>query len=71
MMASGGDDDRASSLTILGILIIAAGGTALLAPVIEQGLPVLAAAASFILVSAALTLALFPRLTATPPLNSN
>ncbi|MDJ0922016.1 MAG: MFS transporter [Henriciella sp.] len=62
MMSSGGDDDRAASLTILGMLIIAAGGTALLAPVIDEGLPVLAAATSFILVAAMVSLAVFPRL---------
>ncbi|MEO0551169.1 MAG: MFS transporter [Pseudomonadota bacterium] len=66
MQASGGDDDRAASLTILGILVIAAGGTALLAPVINQGLPVLAAAACFILVAAMASLALLPRLAPIP-----
>ena len=62
MMASGGDDDRAASLTILGILCIAGGGTALLAPFIHQGLPVLAGAAGLILVAAMICLALLPSL---------
>lgn len=42
VMAGRGDDDRASALVILFILGIAAGGTALLAPVITLGLPALA-----------------------------
>ena len=62
MMASGGDDDRASSLTILGILLIAAGGTALLAPLIVHGLPVLAAAVSVIFLCAMAALAYLPQL---------
>lgn len=42
VMAGRGDDDRASALVILFILGTAAGGTALLAPVITLGLPALA-----------------------------
>jgi predicted MFS family arabinose efflux permease len=42
VIAGAGDDDRASSLTILFILGVSAGGAALFAPFIEGGLPALA-----------------------------
>lgn len=45
IVAGGGDDDRASSLTILFILGVSAGGAAAFAPFIELGLPALAFAA--------------------------
>ena len=62
IIAGEGDDDRAASLTILAIFVVAAGGTALLAPVIGQGLVPLAATGFGIQVAALVTLSLFPRL---------
>lgn len=62
VFAGRGDDDRASSLTILAILTVAAGGTALLAPFISGGLIVLANAGSLVLVGALVALAIWPKL---------
>ncbi len=44
LAASDGDDDRGSALILLSFTLIAAGGTAALAPFIQHGLPVLAIA---------------------------
>lgn len=62
IVAGRGDDDRAASLTILAITAVSAGGTALLAPFIERGLPALALGAAGLQLSACLILALLPRL---------
>ncbi|MGF1605525.1 MAG: MFS transporter [Rhodothalassiaceae bacterium] len=61
IIAGSGDDDRAASLMILAILGTAAAGTALLAPVILHGLPVLCAAVAAVeLVAVALLMAVKP-----------
>ena len=62
MIAGEGDDDRAASLTILAIFVIAAGGTAALAPFIGGGLVPLALAGAVLQVAAALTLIALPGL---------
>lgn len=61
LIASEGDNDRGASLMILAILGVAAGGTALLAPFVLSGLPILCAAVAVIqLTAAALLLAIKP-----------
>ncbi|MEM9303022.1 MAG: MFS transporter [Pseudomonadota bacterium] len=62
IMAGEGDDDRAASLTILAILGVAAGGTAMLAPVVTAGLVPLALACLAVQMTALLGLAVLPRL---------
>lgn len=62
IMAGQGDDDRASSLTILWIFAIAALGTAAVSPFIEDGLVPLALAGAGLQGGAALSLVLLPRL---------
>ncbi len=62
ILAGGGDDDRASSLTILFILGVSAGGAAAFAPFIEQGLPALAGAALLAEAAGMAALMLLPRL---------
>lgn len=57
-----GDDDRAASLTILSIFVIAAGGTAVLAPVISAGLLPLAVAGLVLQALAVVSLLALPRL---------
>ena len=66
IMAGNGDDDRASSLTILGMFAIAALGTAAVSPFIEVGLVPLACAGAGLQIAAALCLILLPKLKATP-----
>lgn len=61
IMAGHGDDDRASALVILFITGISAGGTALLAPFIALGLPVLTLAVALVQ-AAGLAALLLPRL---------
>ncbi|MEE2877672.1 MAG: MFS transporter [Pseudomonadota bacterium] len=62
ILAGKGDDDRASSLTILWIFTIAALGTAAVSPFIEDGLVPLALAGAALQGGAVLSLALLPRL---------
>ncbi len=62
ILAGHGDDDRAASLTILAILLVAAGGTALLAPWISHGLIVLAGASCAVLTAALGAMAVWPKL---------
>jgi len=62
IMAGQGDDDRASSLTILSIFGIAALGTAAVSPFIEVGLVPLAIAGAGLQLGAMLCLVLLPRL---------
>ncbi|MFV3076589.1 MFS transporter [Niveispirillum fermenti] len=64
IMAGRGDDDRASALVILFITGMASGGTALLAPFIMMGLPVLAAAVLLMQVLGMVCLLTLPRLKA-------
>lgn len=52
IMAADGDDERAASLTVLFITGVSAGGTALLAPYIDGGLPVLAGAVALLQMAA-------------------
>ncbi len=59
--AGDGDDERAASLTILAIMTVSAAGTALIAPFITHGLPVLAAASTISQVLAVIALAFLPR----------
>lgn len=60
LQASGGDDARASALVILSIMLITAGGTVLVAPVIADGLAPLALAALLPSLLSLLVLRLFP-----------
>ena len=62
IMAGQGDDDRASSLTILWIFGIAALGTAAVSPFIEDGLIPLAIAGAGLQLGAMLCLVILPRL---------
>lgn len=62
MMAANGQDDRASSLVILTIFLTASAATALLAPVVEQGLIWVASAAALIEVLSVMFLAVLPGL---------
>ena len=62
IIAGAGDDDRASSLLFLAITILSAGGTALLAPFIEQGLFALCLATLVIQFMAIVCLLLLPKL---------
>lgn len=59
--AGEGDDERAASLATLAITAVAAGGTALLAPFIQLGLPALALAAALLEALAVAALVLLPR----------
>ncbi|MFC3229326.1 MFS transporter [Marinibaculum pumilum] len=60
IIAGEGDDDRAASLTVLAILAVAAVATALVAPWIAAGLPLLAGAAFLLHLASLLCLALLP-----------
>jgi len=62
ILAGRGDDERASSLTILWILLVAAAGTALVAPALQHGLFALALAATVIELGALLLLFFLPAL---------
>ena len=62
IMAGAGDDDRASSLLILSITVVAAGGTALVAPLLTHGLTALAAAVLIIQLAGVASLRWLPRL---------
>lgn len=62
VVAGSGDDARGSALVILFIMIATAGGTAIVAPFIEQGLVPLAAAAAALEAAAVACLILLPRL---------
>ena len=62
IIAGGGDDDRASSLTFLAVTISSAGGTAILAPFIESGLFALCLATLLIQSLAMALLLLLPAL---------
>lgn len=62
VIASRGDDARGSALVILAIMVATAGGTAIVAPFIEQGLVPLAAAALALELAALACLMLLPRL---------
>ena len=63
IVAGDGDDDRASSLMFLAITVLSAGGTALLAPFIEQGLFALCLATLIIQTTAVMLLLCLPTLT--------
>ena len=62
IIAGGGQDDRASSLTILAIFIVISGGTALLAPVVEEGVTYVAGLVLCLQLGAALLLWWLPAL---------
>lgn len=62
VMAAQGDDARGSALVILTVLGVTAAGTAIAAPLIEQGLVPLAAIALTLHVAAVLCLAFLPKL---------
>jgi DHA1 family bicyclomycin/chloramphenicol resistance-like MFS transporter len=62
IVSSGGDDARAASLTILAIMVVSAGGTALVAPFLRFGLVALAMASAASQALAALALLSLPRL---------
>jgi MFS transporter, DHA1 family, multidrug resistance protein len=62
ILAGAGDDERASSLTLLAIMAIASGGTALLAPFLHVGLLALALAAVLAQALAVASLLWLPRL---------
>jgi len=65
VLASHGDDARGSALVILFIMLASAGGTAVVAPFIKQGLAPLACAAA-VLEAAALACLLLPRMSDAP-----
>ena len=67
IMAGGGDDDRASSLLVLCITGVAAGGTALVAPILMYGLPALAGAVLAIQLVAVVALSFLPKLEPAEP----
>jgi hypothetical protein len=60
ILAGGGDDERAASLTILGIMAVAASSTTILAPILEHGLIALALACALLEVTALLLLFCLP-----------
>jgi DHA1 family bicyclomycin/chloramphenicol resistance-like MFS transporter len=62
IVSSGGDDARAASLTILAIMVVSAGGTALAAPFLRFGLVALAVASAASQALAVLALMSLPRL---------
>lgn len=62
VVASGGDDARGAALVILGIMAATAGGTAAVAPFIDEGLAPLALAAFALKAVACLCLATLPKL---------
>ncbi|NKB35990.1 MAG: MFS transporter [Gammaproteobacteria bacterium] len=62
IIAGAGDDDRASSLMFLAITILSAGGTAILAPFIEDGLFALCLATLIIQATASILLVALPKL---------
>ena len=62
VIAADGQDDRGSSLVLLSIFLIASGGTALLAPLIEHGLMSVALSVAVIECTALVLLALLPKL---------
>jgi DHA1 family bicyclomycin/chloramphenicol resistance-like MFS transporter len=62
ILAGDGDDERASSLTILAILLVATIGTALLAPLLQYGLVALASGSALIELSGVALLLLLPPL---------
>ena len=69
LQASAGDDGRASALVVLWIMLVTAGGTATLAPLVAQGLwPATVAAAALSLVSLIILKSL-PSLDERPDLN--
>jgi hypothetical protein len=63
LQASQGDDARASALVLLFVMAATAGGTALAAPLITDGLAALAAVALALAAAGIACLALLPRLT--------
>ncbi|HKK22723.1 MAG TPA: hypothetical protein VJ947_03470, partial [Pseudohaliea sp.] len=62
LQASGGDDARASALVLLFVMVATAGGTALAAPLVTDGLAPLAAVALALGVAGLACLLLLPRL---------
>jgi MFS transporter, DHA1 family, multidrug resistance protein len=64
IQAGGGDDERAASLTILAVMAVAAGSTAILAPLLHGGLIVLALACTVVEVCALVLLFVLPPLPA-------
>jgi MFS family permease len=62
VISADGQDDRGSSLVVLAIFLVASGGTALLAPFVEQGLVAVAACAFVIEVLALVMLYVLPKL---------
>lgn len=61
IVASKGDDSRGSALMILAIMLVTAGGTAMLAPFIQGGLLIVGGASAALLVCSVLTLRFLPR----------
>jgi MFS transporter, DHA1 family, multidrug resistance protein len=62
ILAGRGDDERASSLTIFAILLVATAGTAAVAPVLQHGLVALAFGAALIELAAVVLLFILPAL---------
>jgi hypothetical protein len=62
LQASGGDDARASALVLLFVMAATAGGTALAAPLVTEGLAPLAGVALAVAVAGLACLLLLPRL---------
>lgn len=62
LQASGGDDARASALVLLFVMAATAGGTALAAPLVTQGLAPLAGVALAVAIAGLACLLLLPRL---------
>jgi MFS transporter, DHA1 family, multidrug resistance protein len=66
ILSGRGDDERASSLTVLGVMAVAAASTALLAPLLGHGLLVLGSACAIVEVCGLALLAFLPRLAESP-----
>lgn len=62
ILSARGDDERAASLTILAVMAVAGGGTALLAPVLGRGLVPLASGCAIVQIIAVGLLIALPRL---------
>jgi predicted MFS family arabinose efflux permease len=62
VIAGDGDDDRAASLTVLALMGVAAGGAAITAPFIAQGLPAIALAAAIVEIVGVALLLTLPKL---------
>lgn len=66
ILAGRGDDERAASLTVLAVMVVAAATTAALAPLLGRGLLVLASACALVEACGLALLVFLPRLTESP-----